>query len=138
MPSGYSNRKAQVAVDQINGQRCLGKLLSVNLNSTADQAIVLSGATKYVVRRVLVTNASADLGASLVAGGVYTAASKGGSAIVAAAQVYTALTAASKFLDLTVAITTDSFTATTLYISLSVAHGSAATADIYIFGDVLT
>lgn len=118
----------------------IGKLASASLNTTADQAIALiPSATKYIIRRIVVTNVSVDISAGLAAGGVYSAASKGGTAIVAAAQVYTALSAASKALDLTVAAAAIgvSFTAATLYLSLSVAFGTAATADIYVFGDVL-
>lgn len=107
------------------------------MNSTADQAIPIQKAAKYVVRRIVVTDASTSLGASAVAGGVYTAASKGGVAIVAADQAYTALTGATKILDLTIAAGADYRTAQTLYFALSVAHGSAATANVYVFGEVL-
>jgi hypothetical protein len=73
------------------------------------------------------------------AGGVYTAAAKGGTAIVAAAQLYVALTAAAKFLDLTLAaiLGTDVRTESLLYLSLTTGQGVAATADIYIYGDIL-
>lgn len=115
----------------------LGILKTANLNSTADQAIAIQGAAKYIIDKVIVTNISTSLGASIAAGGFYSAASKGGTIIVAAAQLYTALTAASKFTALTMALTTDSLTAQTIYFSLTTAHGSAATADIYVYGYVL-
>jgi len=114
-------------------QVMLGKKLSVNMNSTADQAIIINS-SNYVIRRILVTNASASL--TLGAGGIYTAASKGGVAVVAAGQVYSALTGAAKILDLTLAVT-DRRTENTLYLSLTTGLGSAATADVYIFGDRL-
>jgi len=118
------------------GPQMLGRLIGANMNSTADQAIPISIPTgaKYTVTKILVTNTSASL--TLAAGGFYTAASKGGTAIVAAAQVYSALTAAGKLLAATIAVT-DTQTVATLYLSLTTAQGGAATADIYVFGDVL-
>jgi hypothetical protein len=118
-------------------QTFLGKLAGVDMNSTADQAISirLVGATNYIIEKILVTNASASL--SLAAGGIYTAASKGGTAIVAAGQVYSALTGSTKVVSLTLAVLTDVLSASTVYLSLTVAQGTAATADIYVFGRLL-
>lgn len=114
--------------------KLLGVLKNADLNTTSDQAIPILSSSKYIVDKIIATNVSTTLAVSIAAGGVYTATSKGGTAIVAAGQLYTALTAASKFSALTIAVTTDSFTAQTLYLSLTVAHGVAATADIYIYG----
>ena len=115
----------------------LGRLIGANMNSTGDQPIAINAA-KYVIRRIVVVNASANL--TLAVGGFYTAASKGGTAIVANTQIYTALTAAAKFLDVTLAaiLGTDVRTEGTLYFSLTTAQGSAATADIFIIGDILS
>jgi hypothetical protein len=112
----------------------LGVLRGANFNSTSDQAIPIIS-SKYVIRRIVVTNASTSL--TTAAGGIYSTTAKGGTAYVAAAQVYTALTASSKFLDLTLAaaLTTDIATQTTLYLSLTTGQGGAATADVFIFGD---
>lgn len=114
----------------------LGRLIGANMNSTADQAIAIR-ATKYVVRKIVATNPSTSL--TTVLGGVYSAASKGGDTLVAATQAYTALTAAAKFLDMTLAaiVGTDIRAEATLYLSLTLAQGGAATADVYILGDVL-
>lgn len=114
----------------------LSKLTSANMNVTTDQAIKI-GAAKYVIRRIVVTNASTNL--TLAAGGIYDTTSKGGNTIVAAAQVYTALTASTKFLDLTLdtTATTTALTSATLYLSLTTGQGGAATADVYIFGEIL-
>lgn len=114
----------------------LGSLKGANLNSTADQAIdVQVGGNRYYITRILVTNASAT--PTLAAGGVYTAASKGGSAIVANSQAYSSLTAPTKVLNLTLAITDTAFSVSTLYLSLTTAAGSASTADVYVFGELL-
>ena len=114
----------------------LGRLIGANMNSTGDQLIAINAA-KYVIRRIVVVNASANL--TLAAGGFYTAASKGGTTIVAATQLYAALTAAAKFLDVTLAaiLGTDVRTEGILYLSLTTGQGAAATADVYVIGDVL-
>lgn len=121
------------------GYVLLGKLASANMNIVTDQAITITlptGTTKYVVEKIDVTNCSISL--TLAAGGFYTAASKGGTAIVTAAQLYSGLAGtATTLLNPTLAVTTSSFTVTSLYFSLTVAQGGAATADIYIWGRLL-
>lgn len=114
----------------------LAVVKGVNLNTTNDQSLPMRS-SKYVIRRVVVVNASAS--PTLAVGGFYTAASKGGTAIIANTQVYTVLTATTKWVDMTLAtiLTTDVRTETTLYFALTTAQGSACTADIYIFGDPL-
>ncbi len=118
----------------------LGKLASANMNTTADQAITIAlptGTTKYVVKDVIVANASTSL--TLAVGGIYTAASKGGNALVANTQVYSGVTGSTKLVSATLAAVagTDIVTATTLYLSLTTGQGGAATADVYIFGELL-
>ena len=114
----------------------LGKLVAANMNTTADQAIAMASA-KYRLSKVLVTDASTSL--TLAAGGLYTAASKGGSAVVIAATVYSALTGSSKYLEPALAGTalTDILTGSSLYLSLTVAQGGAATATFWLFGEKL-
>lgn len=115
-------------------EELLGRQINANMNSTADQPIRVKS-NNFRVTRVMVTNASISL--TTAAGGVYTAASKGGTAIVAAGQVYSALTAAAKVLDLTIAssdrVTTAGATVN-VYLSLTTAQGVAATADVYVYG----
>ena len=119
----------------------LGKLISANMNSTADQQItMLDNPSKFLLRRIVVTNASISL--TTAAGGVYTAASKGGTAVVAAAQAYSSLTTSALFLDLTLSATGSASTTVksnipNLYLSLTTAQGAAATADVYVYGDIL-
>lgn len=115
-------------------QAVLGLLRSANMNSTADQAIPIA-ASKYVVRRIVVTNTSLSL--TLAVGGVYTGAGKTGTTVVANTQLFSALSGATKVLDATVIALTDVLTASSLFLSLTTAQGSAATADIYVIGDVL-
>ena len=122
----------------------LARLLGANFNTTIDQAIPLpaSGVTKFNLTRIIVTNTTLSLTAAQ--GGFYPQPSKGGSAIVTAGQVYSALTAAAVLLNptLTGAANTTVYSATNLtafsiYFSLSVAQGAACTADIYLCGIVL-
>lgn len=116
----------------------LGSLIGADFNSTADQAITIaSGITKYVIRRIVVVNASLNL--TTAVGGLYGAAAKSAPNIVANTQVYTALTAAAKFVDLTLTALcgTDIFTQGTIYLSLTTPQGAAATADVFVFGDVV-
>lgn len=123
-------------VDVLTKYGLLGSTTSADANTTGDSAITML-ATKYIVRRFVAFDASTNL--TTVAGGIYTAAAKGGSALVAAAQVYSALTAASKFVDLTIASpgTTDYQTAATLYFSPTTPQGAAATLSIFVFGEKL-
>lgn len=118
------------AVPRRLGEICLGRLTGANMNSTADQSIAIASAT-YTITAIVVTNASTSL--TTCAGGVYTTTSKGGTAVVAAGQVYSALTTATKQLALTLN-DTDRRTVSTLYLSLTTGQGGAATADLYIFG----
>ena len=119
----------------------LGKLIGANMDSTADQRIVmLSNPSKFILRRIVVTNASISL--TTAAGGVYTATSKGGTAVVASSQAYSSLSASTLFLDLTLntsgsASTTVKSSIPNLYLSLTTAQGAAATADVYVYGDIL-
>jgi hypothetical protein len=119
----------------------LGKLISANMNSTDDQRIVMfSNPSKFILRRIVVTNASISL--TTAAGGVYTAASKGGTAVVASSQAYSSLSASTLFLDLTLSTTGSASTTVkssipNLYLSLTTAQGAAATADVYVYGDIL-
>lgn len=110
--------------------RVLGKLLGANMNTTADQAIPLSYGCA-VVTDVVATNASASL--TLAAGGCYTGAGKTGTTIVAAAQAYSALTAAGLALNLTMATPVRVLTAQ-IFFALTVPQGVAATADLYVLG----
>jgi hypothetical protein len=119
----------------------LGKLISADMNSTDDQRIVMfSNPSKFILRRIVVTNASISL--TTAAGGVYTAASKGGTAVVASSQAYSSLSASTLFLDLTLSTTGSASTTVkssipNLYLSLTTAQGAAATADVYVYGDIL-
>lgn len=96
----------QLAGSGITGMPILlAYLYGANFNSTADQALTMNvvpqiaaGTPRYKIWGVEVNNASTSL--TTAAGGIYTAVSKGGTAIIPAQQVYTSLTAATSTLTL--------------------------------------
>lgn len=105
--------------------------VAANMNVTTDQPMTPDFAIgSYIIDRIEVYSASTSL--TTAAGGIYTAASKGGTAIVAAGQAYSALTTAAKTLAATLA-TTDLRTETPI-LSLTTGQGSAATAIVEIWG----
>jgi hypothetical protein len=126
----------------------IASLRQANFNITSDQPIVIpSPITAFRLSNIIITNASVSL--TTAVGGFYPAAAKGGTPIVSAAQVYTALTTANLLLlaTLTSFGSTARFSSANLgtvaaqlviWFSLTTAQGVAATADIYLIGDNLT
>lgn len=116
----------------------VGILKGANFNTTADQPIVLNLPTGlWRFNSLTVTNPSTSL--TTAVGGLYSAPAKGGNIIVAATQVYTALTASGANTAGAIAFiagTTFGNTAmenyTTVYFSLTTPQGAAATADLYV------
>ena len=119
-----------------NPTNLLGKLLGANFNVTTDQAIPLNNSIRFRINAISVLNTTIN-GMNTAVGGLYTGASKGGTAIVANTQVYTGLTNAATELALTLAVPTlVQAPASLLYFALTTPQGTAATADIYVYGDV--
>ncbi len=123
-----------------------GWLYGANMNTTADQAIPMSvPSATYMIDSIAVSNPSVSL--TTAAGGLYTAASKGGVAVVANTQAYSTLTTNaanttgnSFLLTLATAGSTTDFqgptqasAVNTLYLSLTTAQGAAATADVRVY-----
>lgn len=112
---------------------------AANMQSTADQSFTkaFSGNT-YMITHVV---ARVKTGGVTVAcaGGIYTGAAKTGNALVAAAQSWTNLTAAGKIVSATVAAinTTDEQSATPI-LSLTTGSTGACTADVTIYGVILS
>lgn len=121
------------------GQRVLCSIRAANMNSTADQVCTIPAAiTAWAPTAVWCTNASTNL--TTAAGGIYPTTAKGGTPLVAAVQVFTALTASTIILPLTLAanIATTRYVVNSIYLSLTLGQGSAATADCYLVGVDLT
>ncbi len=129
---------------QVAGQRLLGVLQNADFNSTNDQPIVVQSAIQvFQLTGIIITNASRSL--TIAAGGFYTGVSKSGSAIVAAGQVYTALTGGNLLMQATLTAFANSarfssalLTANQLFFSLTTAQGLPTNADIYAIGVDLT
>lgn len=123
--------------------RMVGVLLGVNVNSaTTDYPVtlILLPGCNFVVNKIMLNNASTSL--TTATAGVFTATAGGGIAL-AADQVLSGLTSATKNLSLTLAAgaTTNVLNQTTqanvLYFRCGTAQGAAATVDVYVFADVL-
>lgn len=129
-------------------QRVLAALRSANFNDTGDQPLTLpTRITAFQLTGIIVTNSSLSL--TTAVGGFYPTILKGGTAIVAAGQVYSSLSSAAKLLATTLAgaAATTRFSSTnldviagalTLYLSLTTAQGIVATADVYVMGTDLS
>ena len=118
--------------------RLLFVIRAANFQSTADQAFTKIGTfTNYMAGRIIGVRVS---GGATVActGGIYTAAAKGGNAIVGAAQSWLGMSGAGKMQDATLSalVVTDWQTATPI-LSLTTGSIGVVTGDVYIFGMIL-
>lgn len=120
-------------------QGVLASVRGANFNVTTDQAInIPTSVTAFQITGIVVTNCSVSM--TTAAGGVYPTTAKGGTAIVAAGQVYSSLTASTVLLNLTVAATplVTRYAQGAIYLSLTTAQGAPATCDVYLIGIDLT
>lgn len=119
----------------------LARLLGANMNVTTDQPFVmrqLSTLVPFRITKITAGNGSTSL--TTAVGGIYPAASKGGTAVVANTQAYSGVTGPTLIVSLTIATTpgnTIYAPSTALWLSLTTAQGGAATADLYVWGDIL-
>lgn len=115
-------------------QQLLFVLRSANMQLTTDQQFtkVFAG-TNYVTTNVV---AARKTGAASVAclGGVYTAASKGGDALVAATQAWVTLAAGITVNASLAAIAGTAIESATPYLALTTGSTAACTADVFIYG----
>ncbi len=140
------NELAQVGCVQVGvGAGLCGELLNVNMNvggagAVGDQPInwFVNPTQSYRLTKIKLTNASRTFAAGSGAGGVYTAAAKGGTAVVAASQTFAGLTAllATSTLDLTLVSGVGDlgvYRNAPLYFSLTTADGTAGTVDLFAY-----
>ena len=132
-----ANTGAAAWVPDVGSAMLIGRLIGANMNTTGDQAFVMTQwgqLNPFRITKITAKNASTSL--TTAVGGVYPAVSKGGTAVVANTQVYSALTAATLAVDLTLAVGTTVYAKTgSIWLSLTTAQGGAATADLYAYGD---
>lgn len=121
----------------------IGKIIGANMNVTTDQPLVMSVPSSLPFRVTKVSSKNAGGGTTSITtahGGVYTAISKGGTAIVAdGATNFAGQTTAAAVIDLTVVtaqLALVQAAGTNLWLSLTAGQGAACTSDIYVFGDV--
>lgn len=134
-------RKAAAAIDHAHSalgiEQLLFSLIDADMNVITDQAFVPAwDFDEYLITEIRCSNPSLSLTAA--DGGIYQAAAKAGDPIVAAAQVYTTLTATGMGMSLTLTAEGRGRLNTTPFLSLTGAQGAAATADFYILGIPLT
>jgi hypothetical protein len=138
------NAMSQAGCVQLGvGSGLCGTLLAANMNVSTDQPFrwFLGPTQSYQLVKITAKNASRSFGAGSAAGGIYTAASKGGTAIVGAAQAYTALTATNATANLALTLvagvgTLGQYTNAPLIFSLTTADGSAGTLDFLAYCDL--
>lgn len=111
----------------------LGSVLAMDLNAAGTDNATSITATKYIIDKVIVTDASVNLTTATI--GVFTAAGGGGTAL-ALDQAVANLTAAAKFdyLTLEAVVGTDYRTEATIQIRCGTAQGAPATANVYVMG----
>jgi len=116
--------------------RVLFRLIGANMNSTADQQFTKLGtfSSYYLApgNAVRIDNGSTSL--TTAVGGIYTAASKGGSQMVANTQVYSGVTGSGLGFNLSLTAAGSSLRTETPYLSLTTPQGATATLDFYLFG----
>lgn len=125
------------SVSAANSQQLLFVGRGLNFQLTSDQALtkVFTG-TNYIVTAIAGVRKTG--GATVVcAGGIYTAAAKAGTAVVAAAQSWIALTGALGSINATLAALTAALSADPLYVSLTTGSTAAVTGDVFVFGVVV-
>jgi hypothetical protein len=118
------------------GFKRLGFLPGQSLGTTGDTVVSVQDGAKYIVRRVTVSNFSANAAAANV--GVYTSAGAGGTA-VAAVQPLTAGSSTASYVNLTMSAAANAnvFTAPALFFNVNAA-ATGVTCDVAIYGDIVT
>ena len=118
-------------LEVLPGYGLLGSV-SVDLNVGATDTPVVISSNDYIVTAVVATSASINL--TVATAGVFNAV--GGVGTIAADQVLTALTGATKFFDMTLSGVgiTDRQTPGQLQIRCGTPQGAAATAEFYVYG----
>jgi len=130
MNPGPAGGLASTAVAQ-----ALFTLNGANMQLTTDQSMVKNFTGTYWLPVAITTIWASGAFNTGCAGGIYTAASKGGTAIVAAAQSYAALTGSGTTISL--AIASAGPWGVTPILSLTTGNSAALTANFVVWGVVL-
>jgi len=135
--SGVRNHAARVdhTHSSLGVEQVLFSILGANMNVTTDQKLMQAwDFGDYLITEIRVAGASLSL--TTAKGGLYTAAAKGGVAVVAATQAYADLTTAAKGLVLTLTADGKAKLDGTdgLFFALTTIQGAASTADVFVMG----
>ena len=104
--------------------------------TTDQQFTKLHAGTNYYITNIIAVRKTG--GASVAcAGGIYDAASKGGSAVVGVAQSWVTLAANVNVVPTIAAVASTALLSATPYLSLTTGSTAACTADLFIFGYVI-
>lgn len=117
----------------IGVMQLLFTLNAANMNVTTDQPFTKAWAfNEYEIATIRCRDADGTL--STAAGGIYTAAAKGGTALVAAGQAYSGITGTGQGIDLTIAAAGRAKQTATPIFALTTAQGAARVATLEIWG----
>lgn len=136
--------QADLTANNNSSLRLLGTKIGFNMNSTADQAITLSGGSVFIITDTVITNPSTNITTALDFE-IYSAVSRGGNQLITSTGIspLQKLTVASSFINsssqsIRVPATVYTVQGTTVYASLGTPQGAAATADVYVYGYILS
>ena len=130
-------RAQTVPITPSNVSQTLFAIRGANMAITTDQVLTKQAAfTNYLITGVIAVNKTGAFGVACL-GGLYTSASKGGDALVAASQAWSGLTAAGLIVQATAANIIQKSESSTPILSLTTGNTGALTADIFVTGVIL-
>jgi hypothetical protein len=112
------------------GFRCVARRLNADMNSVVDQALTVLATGRFSVEFAIAVWKSGG-SAALSTGGIFTGASGAGS-VVCPSTLWSGVTGTGKWQQ--VVLTSDYLTNPAMNFFLTVAAGSASTADIFVYG----
>lgn len=131
------NEMANAVALRSNVETELFTLVGADMNTTEDQKFEKTlDFSKYIITRIIAEDASVPLSGAI--GGIFTAPSKGGIAVVAASQAWANLNSTTKVMFPAVAAAGVSKLEGDLYLSLTTPLGSAGTCKLTIMGVLRT
>lgn len=133
-----ASRGSSQTLDSASALQLLFVIRAANMTLTTDQVFTKKFAgTNYQITSVSAIRKSGAFGVACV-GGIYDSAAKAGNALIAAAQVWSALTGASTLQTATLAaIASTIVSSATPFLSLTTGNTGALTADVFIWGVVV-
>lgn len=129
-----TNPSVKGAVRSVNAGQLLFVGRALDFRLTTDQALTkLFSGTNYYVTSIIAKRVSGGASVACV-GGIYDAASKGGNALVGAAQSWVTLGSNVNVVPTLAAVISTALTSATPFLSLTTGSTAAITADVFIFG----